>query len=43
MDTEKYIEILEDYISIDWNQTDMYEKMLKQLFKQYELEKLEIQ
>ena len=43
MDTEKYIEILENYVSIDWNKTDIYEKMLKQLFKQYELEKLEIQ
>ena len=43
MDTENYIEILEKYVSIDWNKTDIYEKMLKQLFKQYELEKLEIQ
>jgi hypothetical protein len=37
--TEKYIEILEKYVSIDWNNKKIYEKMLKEIFKEYEKQK----
>ena len=38
---ENYIEILEKYVSIDWNDKQMYEKMLKELFREYEVNKKE--
>lgn len=38
---EQYIEILEKYVSIDWNEKNLYEKMLKELFKEYESNKKE--
>jgi len=38
---EQYIEILEKYVSIDWNDKSIYEKMLKELFKEYENNKRE--
>lgn len=38
---ESYIEILEKYVSIDWNNQAMYEKMLKELFNEYEENKKE--
>jgi len=36
---DSYIEILEKYVSIDWNNKFMYEKMLKELFVKYDKEK----
>lgn len=33
---DNYIEILEKYVSIDWNNKTMYKKMLKELFREYE-------
>lgn len=33
---DSYIEILEKYVSIDWNNKQIYEKMLKELFGEYE-------
>jgi len=36
---DSYIEILEKYVSIDWNNKAMYEKMLKELFMKYDKEK----
>jgi len=36
---DSYIEILEKYVSIDWNSKEMYEKMLKEIFTEYEKEK----
>ena len=33
---DSYIEILEKYVSIDWNNKAIYEKMLKELFREYE-------
>jgi len=36
---DSYIEILEKYVSIDWNYKEMYEKMLKEIFTEYEKEK----
>jgi hypothetical protein len=36
MITDNYIEILEKYVSIDWNNKTMYEKMLKEIFREYE-------
>lgn len=39
---EQYIEILEKYVPIDWNNAAIYEKMLKELFKEYEENKKEL-
>jgi len=36
---DNYIEILEKYVSIDWNNKEIYEKMLNEIFKAYEIEK----
>lgn len=39
---DNYIEILEKYVNIDWNNKEMYEKMLKELFNEYELKDAKI-